>query len=91
MQPSRLGGTNWSPVPYSPDTGYLYGPGTVRSSAFTRFGDTFILGMRYVGGTQAAPIGSPMSETFTAIDGKTNKIVWQHKPHRWMYGQVIVE
>jgi quinohemoprotein ethanol dehydrogenase len=83
MQPSGVGGTNWSPVPYSPDTGFLYVPGTVRTSAFTRFGDSFKVGQRYVGGSQSAPIGSPMSGTFTAIDGKTNKIAWQHKtPYR---------
>jgi quinohemoprotein ethanol dehydrogenase len=83
LQPSGIGGTNWSPMPYSPDTGFFYVPGTVRTSAFTRFGDTFKLGQRYVGGSQSAPIGSPMSGTFTAIDSKTNKIVWQHKtPYR---------
>jgi alcohol dehydrogenase (cytochrome c) len=83
IQPSGVGGTNWSPMPYSPDTGYLYVPGTVRSSAFTRYGDKYKVGLRYTGGGQAAPIGSPMSGTFTAIDAKTNKIVWQHKtPYR---------
>src|SRR5881396_1608527 len=83
MQPSGIGGTNWSPVPYSPDTGYFYVPGTVRTSAFTRFGDKYQIGLRYVGGSQSAPIGSPMSGTFTAIDSKTNKIAWQHKtPYR---------
>ncbi|PYM19406.1 MAG: quinonprotein alcohol dehydrogenase [Candidatus Rokuibacteriota bacterium] len=83
MQPSGIGGTNWSPMPYSPDTGYFYVPGTVRTSAFTRFGDTWKLGQRYVGGSQAAPISSTMSGTFTAIDSKTNKIAWQHKtPYR---------
>ena len=49
MRPSGLGGTNWSPVPYSPDTGYFYVPGTVRTSAFARYGDTYKLGQRYVG------------------------------------------
>jgi alcohol dehydrogenase (cytochrome c) len=83
VQPSGLGGTNWSPVPYSPDTGYFYVPGTVRAGSFARFGDTFRLGQRYVGGTQAAPIGTQMSGTFTAIDSRTNTIVWQHKtPYR---------
>jgi alcohol dehydrogenase (cytochrome c) len=83
IQPSGLGGTNWSPMPYSPDTGYFYVPGTVRNSAFTRYGDKYVRGLRYVGGGQSAPIGSPMSGTFTAIDSKTNKIVWQHKtPYR---------
>ena len=83
IQPSGIGGTNWSPMPYSPDTGYFYVPGTVRTSAFTRYGDTYKLGLRYTGGGQAAPIGSSMSGTFTAIDAKTNKIAWQHKtPYR---------
>ena len=83
IQPSGLGGTNWSPMPYSPDTGYFYVPGTVRNSAFTRYGDKYVRGLRYVGGGQSSPIGSPMSGTFTAIDSKTNKIVWQHKtPYR---------
>jgi len=83
IQPSGIGGTNWSPMPYSPDTGYFYVPGTVRTSAFTRYDNKFVLGKRYTGGSQAAPIGSTMSGTFTAIDSKTNKIAWQHKtPYR---------
>jgi len=83
IQPSGGGGTVWAPVPYSPDTGYLYVPGTVRTSSFTRFGDTYKHGLRYVGGSQASPIGSPWSGTFTAINSKTNKIAWQHKtPYR---------
>jgi quinohemoprotein ethanol dehydrogenase len=79
VQPSGIGGTNWSPMPYSPDTGYFYVPGTVRTSAYTRFPTTYTNGIRYTGGGQAAPIGSPMSGTFTAIDARTNKIAWQHK------------
>jgi hypothetical protein len=45
--------------------------------------DAYKLGLPYVGGTQAAPIGSAMSGTFSAIGGNTNKIVWQNKtPYR---------
>ena len=61
----------------------MYVPGTIRTSSFARFGDTYKRGLRYVGGSQASPIGSPWSGTFTAIDSKTNKIAWQHKtPYR---------
>src|SRR5262249_57979453 len=82
IQPSGGGGTNWAPVPYSPDTGYFYVPGTVRTSAFTRYDNKYVLGKRYTGGSQAAPIGSPLSGTFTAIDSKTKKNALQHKnPH----------
>jgi quinohemoprotein ethanol dehydrogenase len=83
IQPSGNGGTNWSPMPYSPDTGYFYVPGTVRSSAYVRNGSKYTNGRRYTGGGQTAPIGSMLSGTFTAIDAKTNKIAWQHKtPYR---------
>ncbi|MBV8838357.1 MAG: PQQ-binding-like beta-propeller repeat protein [Alphaproteobacteria bacterium] len=84
VQPSGIGGTNWSPMPYSPETGYFYVPGSVRTSAFTRYGENkYAVGKRYVGGVQTAPIGTAMSGTFTAIDSRTNKIAWQHKtPYR---------
>jgi quinohemoprotein ethanol dehydrogenase len=83
IQPSGIGGTNWAPMSYNPETGSFFVSGTVRTSAFARYGDTYKLGLRYTGGTQAAPIGSAMSGTFTAIGGNTNKIVWQHKtPYR---------
>jgi quinohemoprotein ethanol dehydrogenase len=83
IQPSGGGGTNWAPMSYNPDTGSFYVVATVRTSAFGRYGDTFKKGLRYVGGTQSAPIGSPMSGTFTAVGGNTNKMVWQNKtPYR---------
>jgi quinohemoprotein ethanol dehydrogenase len=83
IQPSGIGGTNWSPMSYNPHTGNFYVPATVRTSAFARYGDTYKKGLRYVGGTQSAPIGSPMSGTFNAVAGNTNKIAWQVKvPYR---------
>jgi len=83
IQPGGQGGTNWSPMPYDPDTGFFYVPGTIRSSTFARYGDTYKNGLRYVGGTQSAPIGSEFGGTFTAIDSHTNKIAWQHRmPYR---------
>jgi alcohol dehydrogenase (cytochrome c) len=83
IQPSGQGGTNWSPMPYNPDTGYLYVPGTIRTSVFSRVPSQYSTGQRYTNGTQAPPIGSALSGTFTAIDGKTNKIAWQHRmPYR---------
>jgi alcohol dehydrogenase (cytochrome c) len=83
IQPSGQGGTNWSPMPYDPDTGYLYVPGTIRTSVFSRVPSQYATGQRYTNGTQAPPIGSPLSGTFTAIDSRTNKIAWQHQmPYR---------
>jgi len=83
IQPSGQGGTNWSPMPYSPDTGFLYVPGTIRTSTFSRVPSQYTTGLRYTNGTQAPPIGSPLSGTFTAIESHTNKIAWQHQmPYR---------
>jgi quinohemoprotein ethanol dehydrogenase len=83
IQPSGIGGTNWAPMSYNPETGSFYVPGTIRTSAFARYDTKYVLGKQFNGGTQAAPIGSPMSGTFNAIGGNTNKIVWQHKtPYR---------
>ena len=70
IQPSGQGGTNWSPMPYDPDTGYLYVPGTIRTSVFSRVPSQYTTGQRYTNGTQAPPIGSPLSGTFTAIDSQ---------------------
>jgi glucose dehydrogenase len=83
IQPSGVGGTNCAPMSYNPDTGSFYVVATVRTSAFVRYGDAFKKGLRYVGGTRSAPIGSPMGGTFTAVGGNTNKIVWLTKtPYR---------
>ncbi len=83
VQPSGIGGTNWSPMSYNPDTASFYVPATIRTSAYSRYDTKYTKGKRYDGGTQAAPIGSAMSGTFTAVGGNTNKIVWQKKtPHR---------
>lgn len=83
IEPGGQGGTNWSPMPYDPDTGYFYVPGTIRPSTFVRYGDTYKRGLRYVGGTQAPPIGAPLAGTFTAINATTNKIAWQQQmPYR---------
>jgi glucose dehydrogenase len=68
---------------YNPDTGIFYVPATIRTSAFARYDTKFVKGKRFDGGTQAAPIGSSMSGTFTAVSGNTNKIAWQKKtPYR---------
>jgi alcohol dehydrogenase (cytochrome c) len=83
IQPGAAGGTVWAPMPYSPDTGYFYVPASIRTGAFVRYGDTYKHGQRYVAGNLSSPIGSPQAGTFTAIEGATNRIAWQHQmPYR---------
>ena len=70
-------------MPYSPDTGYFYVPGTIRSSAFARIAKPYRHGRINTNGYQQTADGTTLTGTFTAIDGKTNKIAWQHKtPYR---------
>ena len=83
LQPSGQGGTNWSPMPYSPDTGYFYVPGSVRTSVFQRFPRQYRPGQIYTRGSQEPANHTSLNGTFTAIDSTTNKIAWQHKtPYR---------
>ncbi len=83
LQPSGQGGTNWSPMPYSPDTGYFYVPGSIRTSVFERFPRQYRRGQIYTRGSQEAASRTSLNGTFTAIDAATNKIAWQHQtPYR---------
>ena len=83
VQPGGQGGQNWSPMPYSPDTGFFYVPGNHPDEhlrAHQRHVEEWAALCRWY---QAAPIGSQFGGTFTAIDNHTNKIAWQQQmPHR---------
>lgn len=83
-RPSALGGANWPPSAYSPDTGYMYicannTMGVFKSvpaakQKLTHLGD---FGQLEGGPTAAAP--EPSSGVFTAMNMRTNKIAWQVK------------
>jgi quinohemoprotein ethanol dehydrogenase len=81
-RPSTIGGTNWPPSSYNPQTGYLYVCSADAVSIFTsseveydpvkiETGDDFL------GSAFNAPDGSLVRGTFTAMDMRTNKIAWQ--------------
>jgi quinohemoprotein ethanol dehydrogenase len=80
--PSTIGGTNWPPSSYNPETGYLYVCSADAVSIFTssevdydpakiETGDDFL------GSAFNAPDGSAVRGTFTAMDMRTNTIAWQ--------------
>jgi quinohemoprotein ethanol dehydrogenase len=80
--PSTIGGTNWPPSSYNPETGYLYVCSADAVSIFTsseveydpvkiETGDDFL------GSAFNAPEGSVRRGTFTAMDMRTNTIAWQ--------------
>ena len=68
ISPGGNGGVNWAPMAYSPRTGYFYATASDRPRAAIGAGLAV-----------APPIGARFSGTFTAVDSRTNKIVWQKK------------
>ena len=70
MSPGGNGGTNWSPMAYSPQTGYFYVTAADRPQSRI---------LRQLGKAVGPPIGARYAGTFSAVDSRTNKIVWQKK------------
>ena len=51
--------------------------------------EPFVLGKRYTAGAAVTPLGTPILNTITALDSRTNKIAWQHElPGDRSYGVV---
>jgi alcohol dehydrogenase (cytochrome c) len=68
LVPGPNGGVNWAPMSYSPRTGHFYVTAAVRPTSWIAPGS----------GRVAPPaFGAKYSGTLTAIDSRTNKIVWQ--------------
>jgi quinohemoprotein ethanol dehydrogenase len=81
-RPSTIGGTNWPPSSYNPDTGFLYVCSADAISIFTssevKYDPTDIRkGNDFLGSAFNAPDGNIVRGTFTAMDMRTNTIAWQ--------------
>lgn len=83
-KPGTLGGANWPPSSYNPQTGYMYVCGSDQTSVYKasvaeydpnaiRKGEAF-LGSAFTSPKNATPKGM-----LTAIDVSTNKVAWQNK------------
>jgi alcohol dehydrogenase (cytochrome c) len=90
LRPPNNGGTNWSPTSYHPPTGYIFVNGNEANQATTA--DIYAprehtVGKNYTRQVNAPVPGSTITQTFTAMDSRTNKIVWQHRmPGGQSYG-----
>ncbi|HET7513559.1 MAG TPA: PQQ-binding-like beta-propeller repeat protein, partial [Gaiella sp.] len=81
--PGPQGGTNWQPMSYSPDTGYLYVCGMRSVSGYTRSGEQLPPGKQ----GQVADLGSVFTTAgfgtqtgfFGAWNPRTGKTVWQKR------------
>ncbi len=78
-KPGILGGANWPPTAYDPSTGYLYVCASDGASSFLAAeidAERPPAGEYFVGGSFGTnPL--PAHGTFTALDLRTNTIVWQ--------------
>jgi alcohol dehydrogenase (cytochrome c) len=76
--PSSLGGTNWWPMSFNPNTGYLYVCGLEQAQLFEGGNSAPYKAGKEFAGSIFAPQASPTG-TFTAIDASTNRIAWQNR------------
>ena len=81
-RPSTLGGNNWPPSAYSPETGFLYVCAADSISLFTQSRAEYDpqairRGIDFLGSEFASPEGTIIRGTFTAMDMRTNTIAWQ--------------
>ena len=70
MSPGGNGGPNWAPMSYSPQTGSFYVTAADRPASRNAPGSGKIL---------PPALGAKYSGTLTAVDSRTNRIVWQKK------------
>lgn len=84
IMPGMGGGSNWTPLSYSPRTHWLYVAGAVEPIRFTLQPARFQVGVKWQGGVHI-PAG-PVSGTFTAIDPSTGQVQWQTRTSRILLG-----
>ncbi|MBO1514552.1 PQQ-dependent dehydrogenase, methanol/ethanol family [Metabacillus bambusae] len=78
-KPSAFGGANWPPSAYNPETELFYVLGNDSYMSLTRSEEELEQGNTYVGSIIAPVEEAPVRGTVTAMDVKTNKVVWQQK------------
>jgi len=79
FHPLGGGGTEWSPTAYSPQNGLIYVTAGEQDSTLAVRQLPFVLGKTYTRSVSPTPLGAPINSTYTAMDSKTNKIVWQKR------------
>ena len=80
VSPPFLGGTNWMPMSYSPDTGLFYIPANHWAMDYWTEQLTYKAGSAYLGqGFRIKRLFDDHVGTIRAIDPKTGKIVWEQK------------
>jgi alcohol dehydrogenase (cytochrome c) len=88
--PSFLGGKNWMPMAYSPDTDLFYVPANEWGMDIWNEAITYKKGAAYLGaGFTIKPLFEDYIGALRAIDPKTGKIVWEYKNPAPLWGGVL--
>ena len=88
--PSFLGGKNWMPMAYSPETGLFYVPANEWAMDIWNEPITYKKGSAYLGaGFNIKPIYDDYVGALRALDPKTGKIVWEYKNNAPLWGGVL--
>ena len=88
--PSFLGGKNWMPMAYSPDTKYFYVPANEWAMEIWNEPVTYKKGAAYLGaGFTIKPLYDDYIGALRAIDPATGKIVWEYKNPAPLWGGVL--
>lgn len=78
VAPGTLGGTDWSPTAYDPETGYLYVDANYLPMMYWVQHEEWKPPAQYWGGTTAGATSGTYGMV-TAVDLRTGKVAWQHK------------
>ena len=88
--PSFLGGKNWMPIAYSPDTELFYVPANEWGMEIWNEPVTYKKGAAYLGaGFNIKPLYEDYIGALRALDPKTGKIVWEYKNNAPLWGGVM--
>ncbi|ANQ86135.1 ExaA2 protein [Azoarcus olearius] len=80
VSPPFLGGTNWHPMSYSPDTGLFYIPANHWAMDYWTEHLSYKAGSAYLGqGFRIKRLFDDHVGVLRAIDPKSGKIAWEHK------------
>ena len=92
LRPNADGGAGFNPTSYHPPTGYVFVAGKEQNGALAinQYAPTVYEPGKSFSRTSSAPvIGANVTSTLTAMDSRTNKIVWQkHFPGSEDKGEV---
>ncbi|UCH83217.1 MAG: methanol/ethanol family PQQ-dependent dehydrogenase [Candidatus Latescibacterota bacterium] len=90
VAPSFLGGKNWMPMAYSPDTNLFYVPANEWGMDLWNEPITYKKGAAYLGaGFTIKPLFEDYIGALRAVDPKSGQIVWEYKNDAPLWGGVL--